>query len=77
MSGLGFPYVAFQARDAVGSPSYRAPGPGVITNWNVRGGNGALGHASLKVFRETGPGQFVTVDQTAATPVPVNAAGRA
>ena len=49
------------------------PRPGVITNWNVRGGNGGPGQASLKVFRETGPGQFVTVDQTAATPVPANA----
>ncbi len=72
VAGLGIPFVAFQAHD-VGSPSYRAPGPGVITNWNVRGGSGPAGQASLKVFRETAPGHFVTVDQTAATTVPTNA----
>ena len=72
-AGLGSSFVAFQSRDANGSPSYRAPGPGVITNWNVRGGNGGPGQASLKVFRETSPGHIVTVDQMAATTVPTNA----
>jgi hypothetical protein len=72
-AGFGFSYRAFQSRDVVGSPSYRAPAAGVITNWNVRGGMSAPGQASLKVFRETAPGHFVTVDQTAATTVPTNA----
>jgi len=66
---------ALQRETAPASPSYRVPaGGGVITSWNVRGGNDAPGSARIKVGRlvPAAFSRYLIVSQSGFVPVPKN-----
>ena len=62
----------FQGQTDPASPSYAAPVDGIITSWSVQGPSDGCATCvvRLRIFRQIGPGQFLTVadsaDQTVA-----------
>ena len=57
----------FQRQSDAASPSYAAPADGTITSWSVQGPSDVCADCSVKlrIFRQTGPGQYVTVADSA------------
>jgi hypothetical protein len=57
----------FQGQTDAGSPSYAAPADGVITSWSVQGPSDGCATCvvRLRIFRETAPGEFLTVADSA------------
>jgi hypothetical protein len=67
----------FQYQVAAGEPKYRVPagstGFWTITSWSTQGGGTDVGHARIRVYRQTGTaGQFKLIRESPLRTIPAN-----